>query len=159
MSNNEETNILIDLAGTQRLPKNLKITEDIPDESETMTEMSEEIFSYIKSHDNFNKMLHNQSQCEQIYKQVIEIINKYEFLIKEYYIRLWNFFLFSKSFENDTQSIVNLIQTIKTRINHNGIIKTIDNEIRSSIKLKSITKQILNIQDEYVNIFKNLENY
>jgi len=154
MSNNEETNVLTDLAGTQRLPKNLKITEDIPDESETMTEMSEEIFAYIKSKDNFNKMLHNQSQCEQIYEQVIEIINKYEFLIKESYIRLWKFFLFSKSFENDNQSIVNLIQTIKTRINHNGIIKTIDNEIRSPIKLKSLIKQILNIQEEYVNIFK-----
>jgi hypothetical protein len=154
MSNNEETNVLTDLAGTQRLPKNLKITEDIPDESETMTEMSEEIFAYIKLHNNFNKMLHNQSQCEQIYDQVIRIIDKYDFLIKDSYKQLWRIFLFSKSFENDNQSIVTLIQTVKTRINHNGIIKNIDNEIRSPIKLKSLIKQILNIQDEYVNIFK-----
>jgi len=154
MSNNEETNVLTDLAGTQRLPKNLKITDDIPDESETMTEMSEEIFAYIKSQNNFNKMLHNESQCEQIYEQVIKIIDKYDFLIKDAYKQLWKIFLFSKSFENDNQSIVTFIQTIKTRINHNGIIKNIDNEIRSPIKLKSLIKQILNIQEGYVNIFK-----
>jgi len=157
MNTSEITSILIESAGGQSLPPDVDVEDKILDESLTMNLMEVELFNLIKNTNNFTKLLHDAKQKEIINKAVSEIINKYEFVIRDTYYQLWQYVLFNKL--NDEIKILDLIKILKTRIKNKGVIDLIERDIRTESKINSIVKKILNIQPEFTSIFlvdKNL---
>ena len=151
MNTSEITSILIESAGGQSLPPDVDVEDKILDESLTMNLMEVELFNLIKNTNNFTKLLHDAKQKEIINKAVSEIINKYEFVIRDTYYQLWQYVLFNKL--NDGIKILDLIKILKTRIKNKGVIDLIERDIRTESKINSIVKKILNIQPEFTSIF------
>ena len=150
MNSSDLTNMLVEAAGGQRLPPNLNLEDEIIDESYVMSKMELELFTFMKSFPNFAKLLHDKKAIEGINNDILMIIYKYEFSIRDEYYELWYYFLCNKLKEG--KKVVNLIETIKSRIKNKGVIDMIDREIRTESKINSIIKKMLNVS-EFNSIF------
>ena len=151
MNSSDLTNMLVEAAGGQRLPPNLNLEEEILDESSVMSEMELELFRFMKSFPNFAKLLHDKKVIDGIKHDIRDIIYKYEFYTRDDYFALWNYFLCNEL--NEGKKVVDLINSIKTRIKNKGIIDAIEKDIRTESKINSIIKKILNVSSEFVSIF------
>lgn len=151
MNTSDLTNMLVEAAGGQRLPPNLNLEEEILDESSVMSEMELELFRFMKSFPNFAKLLHDKKAIEGINHDIRMIVYKYKFFARDDYYALWNYFLCNKL--NEGKKVVDLINSIKTRIKNKGVIDAIEKDIRTESKINSIIKKILNVSSEFVSIF------
>ena len=86
MNSSDLTNMLVEAAGGQRLPQNLNLEDEFIDESSIMSEMENELQTFIKSFPNFPKLLHDKKAVEGINNDILMIIYKYEFSIRDF---LW----------------------------------------------------------------------
>lgn len=164
MSNIEVMNMLIDLAGSQVLKADLKPDVYVIDENDILVEVEEKVNEYYNSVENIGKLLHDKKEQLIIFGDLVKIIDKYNFSIRESYKQLWEIYIFSAlPISSPTISInfnvksIELINSIKMKI-LNGSIKTeIESNIRTPSKIKPLIKKILNIHskaDDFISIFR-----
>jgi hypothetical protein len=156
MGDQEITNMLIDIAGFQRLPTNININEYQIDESESLYLMEKRIYDYINLIDNFNKLIHDKVKIKLILNNILKIIDEYPNEINNSFKILWEYII------NDDKSekiIIENINKIKHKIINNEIKLQIDNDIRNSKKIKPLVKKLLNIGIEFINKYETNFNY
>lgn len=163
MSNIDVMNMLLELAGSQVLKSDLKPIVNVVDENDILAEVELKIFEYYNSVENIGKLLHDKKQQIIIFNKLAEIIDKYNFSIRDSYKQLWEIYIFNALPISDpklsvtiNEKSIELINTIKSKILNNVIKTDIDNNIRTPSKIKSIIKRILNIQtksEDFVSIF------
>jgi hypothetical protein len=145
----EITNMLIDLAGKQTLPREIKIYEDVIDQSKIMQNIESNIATFIKDYPNFAKSIHDKSKKQEIINEIFSIINSFEFEIKDAYKKLWESYVLNNV--SDADKITNL-NNLKKKIINKKMITYIENEIRTPSKVTNVIKKILFtplfIQDE-----------
>jgi hypothetical protein len=73
------TNMLIDLAGNQILPPEIKIYEDVIDQSKILQNIESNIAAFIKDYPNFAKSIHDKAKKQEIIQEIYAIINSFEF--------------------------------------------------------------------------------
>ena len=83
------TNMLVDLAGFQRLPANINVEEYSLDESEILANMDSKIYEYVKSVDNFSKLVHDKNKIKPIYENIVKIIDEFDTELNDSYKHLW----------------------------------------------------------------------
>lgn len=157
----EIANMLIDLAGGQRLPANINIEKDVIDESDEMSSMEVEVNKYIKEIDNFNKQLHDKVKKHEFFEGISQIIDKYSFEVKDDFKKLWEIYIFNglpitgKSGDSIDEITKELINKIRKKVLNNSIRTSIDNEIRTPSKIKGLVKKVLNSDAnlDFVGIF------
>jgi hypothetical protein len=66
----EKTNMLIDLAGNQILPPEIKIYEDVIDQSKIMQNIESNIAKFINDYPNFAKSIHDKSKKQEIINEI-----------------------------------------------------------------------------------------
>ncbi len=145
------TDALLSLAGSARLPPTLVIKESIIDESSILQTLEIVIQDYIKSKPNFGKNLHNKVAKLEIYNDIFNIINQFEFTIKEQFIQLWKIFLLDSLLSDSEIKII--IQQFSEKINNKKIKAYIESNTRNTSKFTSVIKTILNISPPFNSIF------
>ena len=153
--------MLLLCGGSQRLPSNISGVRKIADQTDLLKDIELELNKYVTSIDNFTKQLHNKDASQQIYKRGIDIINHYDFDIKESFKLLWEMAILGKLVitqvpNNETLDDVlkKHIEIIKSKMHNNIIIRSITNEIKTPSKYKNIIKRIFNIGCEFESIFE-----
>ena len=163
MSNKDVMDMLLGLAGSQVLKADLKPEVNVVDENDILQEVELKVFEYYSSVENIGKLLHDKKQQIVIFSKLVEVIDKYNFSIRESYKQLWEIYIFNalpisdpKLSLNMNEKSIELINIIKLKILNNVIKTEIDNNIRTPSKIKSIIKKILNVctkPEEFVSIF------
>ena len=97
----EITNMLVDLAGNQILPPEVKIQEDVIDQSKIMQIIESNINKYISEYPNFAKSIHDKTKKEEILLGIHTIIDTFDFEIKDSYKILWRSYIFNNISESD----------------------------------------------------------
>jgi hypothetical protein len=146
----EITNMLVDLAGNQILPQEAKITDEIKDQSKDLQIIESNINEYIKNYPNFAKSIHDKIKKQEILIGIINIIDTFDFEIKDSYKKLWEAYILNVI--SDEEKILHL-NKVKTSIVNKKILTYIDSEIRTYSKITNIIKKILSspvlfVQDE-----------
>jgi len=144
------TQSLIEAAGNARLPNIINIKKEAVDDQSTLQTMEFLVYEYTQKIPNFAKQLHDKKQKLVILSDIITIIDKFDFVIKPYYKKLWEMFITNITNENE---IKQAITKINEKIINKKIKTFVESNIRSSSKLTSIIKTILNISQTFVSIF------
>lgn len=136
----EITNMLVDLAGNQKLPQEADISEKVLDQSKILEILETSIFKFTSEYPNFAKSLHDKVKKQEIMKNIIDIINEYDFEIKDSYTLLWESYILNSV--SDADKIIHL-NKLKSKIVNKKMITYIENEIRTPSKVTNIIKKIL----------------
>jgi len=137
-SSTESTLRLIEMAGSQRLPADIRRLE-IHDESRILHTMEVAVQAYIKTIPL--KELHDKKKSQEVYKEVITILNKFEFITKDAFQSAWTILLCQDVHsESDPKQILEVFASIAC----NRILKNyITSQIRTPSKYKEILKRVL----------------
>lgn len=149
MANREIHTSLLALAGNARLPPKIVFKEKKVDDTESLVSMEIAIQEYIKTTPNFNKLLHNNEEKKIILNKIIDIINNFEFDIKESYIKLWEAFITGKYDENILKPY---LDKVISKINNKKIKSQVESSVRT--KFDKVIKTILNITPPFTSIFR-----
>jgi hypothetical protein len=136
----EITNMLVDLGGNQTLPSEVKIQEDVIDQSKIMQTIESNIDVYVNGLPTFAKSIHDKVQKPIILKNIMDIIDAFDFEIKESYKLLWQSYILNNL--SDADKIIH-INKVKSKIVNKKMITYIENEIRTPSKATNIIKKIL----------------
>jgi len=136
----EITNMLVDLAGNQILPPEVKIMDDIIDQSKIMQTIEIFIDGYVNGLPTFAKSIHDKVQKPIILKNIMDIIDAYEFEIKDSYKLLWQSYILNNV--SDADKIIH-INKVKSKIVNKKMITYIESEIRTPSKVNNIIKKML----------------
>ena len=102
----EITNMLVDLAGNQKLPQEADISEKVLDQSKILEIIENSICDFTSNYPNFAKSLHDKVKKQEIMKNIIDIINEYDFEIKDSYTLLWESYILNSL--SDADKIIHL---------------------------------------------------
>ena len=109
-SSTESTLRLIEMAGSQRLPADIRRLE-IHDESSILHTMELAVQAYIKTIPL--KELHDKKKSQEVYKEVITILNKFEFITKDAFQSAWTILLCQDMHsESDPKKILEIFASI-----------------------------------------------
>ena len=136
----EITNMLVDLGGNQTLPSEVKIQEDVIDQSKIMQSIEANIDVYVNSLPAFAKSIHDKVQKPIILKNIMDIIDPFDFEIKESYKLLWQSYILNNL--SDADKIIH-INKVKSKIINKKMITYIESEIRTLSKVNNIIKKML----------------
>ena len=150
MDNRDIQTSLLALAGNARLPPKILFKEKKVDDTESLISMEIAIHEFIKNTSNFNKLLHNNEEKKKILNKIIDIINNFEFEIKESYIKLWEAFISGKY---DERILKPDLDKIISKINNKKIKSQVESSVRT--KFDKVIKTILNITPPFISIFRN----
>jgi hypothetical protein len=152
MSDTEVTNLLIFLAGNQRLPAGIRLVDETVDQTEIMANVEIRISEYVRGIPSFAKQLHNKEQARKIYGEILSILETYDFDIKDSFRILWEIAIFGAlpiSGIPEGKTIESLakdhIEIVKSKMLNNTLKTYISSEIRTPSKYKNIIKRILNL--------------
>jgi hypothetical protein len=87
--------MLLELAGSQVLKSDLKPIVNVVDENDILAEVELKVFEYYNSVENIGKLLHDKKQQVIIFNKLAEIIDKYNFSIRDSYKQLWEIYIFN----------------------------------------------------------------
>jgi len=146
------TQSLLEAAGQSRLPPIINIKTEVVDDNPIMQIMEFAVYEHIQKIINFSKQLHDKNVKTKILDNIITIINNFSFTIKTSFIRLWEIYILNNGQETETKEIIN---KILPKVVNKKVINYIENNIRTSAKLTSIIKTILNISQTFDPIFKS----
>ena len=149
------TQSLLESAGQGRLPPIINIKTEVLDETQIMFTMEFAVYEHIKKIVNFSKLLHDKNAKTKILKDIVDVINRFDFTIKSSFIRLWEIYILNTNQETETKEI---ISKITEKILNKKVINFIENNIRSATKLTAIIKIILNISQDFEPLFKKQSN-
>jgi len=144
------TQSLIEAAGNARLPSIINIKGDVIDDQSILQTMEYSVYDYTQKVPNFAKELHNKKVRLTILNDIVNILDRFDFIIKPYYKRLWEIFILNIT---DEVEIKQVLSKIMEKIVNKKIKTFVESNIRSSGKITSIIKTLLNISQTFVSIF------
>jgi hypothetical protein len=148
------TTALIALAGKSRLPKGLKITDEVISEHDMLVNMEKAIQEYIKADKDFGTKLHKDSSKNLILKDIRDIMTEFTCSIKDAYMKLWENFLTNNKNNKENLELINIILT---KVTNKKFKSSIELANKTPTKINNSVKNILNVSPPFASIFAQEE--
>jgi len=139
---------LIEMAGTQRLPADIRRGE-LRDESSILRVLEAAVYSYTKGIPA--KDLHDKKKTSIIYKEISTIFDQFDCVAKGVFQQAWKILLCADPFDPK-----NLLETIASIICNRTIQHYITSQLRTPSKYKETLKRVLHMGGSFESLFEEV---
>jgi hypothetical protein len=144
-SSTDSANRLIEMAGSQRLPAEIR-RNDIRDETTILRIVESAVYAYTKTIPI--KDFHDKKRSIEIYEEVCRILHGFDFTTKPVFLQAWKLALCGNPLESKE-----VLETLGSIACNRDIQRYITNQLRTPTKYKEMLKRVLNIGGTFESLF------
>jgi len=147
-SSSESTSRLIDMAGSQRLPANVRRGE-MRDESGILRVLEAAVYEYTKGIPS--KDLHDKKKTSKLYEDISNILDRFDCVAKGTFRQAWKSLLCG-----DVINLKEVLETIGSVACNRTLQHYITNQLRTPAKYKETLKRILHMGGSFESLFEEV---